>query len=553
MAGALEQVGAELEVAELGDGLDVERLMLGFAGTELPAHTGRFLARHPVAGVTLFHHYNVRSAGQVRALTAALQAAAQPRSRPLLVAADQEGGQLIALGADTTQFGGPMAVGAGGDAELAERVARAIGRELRALGVNVNYAPLCDLATNPLNPALGIRSFGDDPATVGRLVAATVRGLHAEGVAATLKHFPGSGEAGVDTHERLAVVELDRARLEARELVPFRVGVAAGARLVMAGHFALPALTRGQPVAASMARPIIDGLLRGELGFDGLAITDALDMGGMGEGGAGIDEVVAAVAAGQDLLLGTVDAGLQARMLDGLAEAARLGVVAAEAERALARRLGELRTWLGGWPQPPLETVGCAEHQALALELAGRSVTLVRDEDGLLPLRPDQRVLVVQTRPADLTPADTSSSVGPALAAALRGQLRATDELLLPDRPASADLAAARERAAGYDAVVVGTVAAHLQPAQAELARAVLAADRPTVTVALRTPWDLPAYPAARTHVCSYGALPPTMTALAAALCGAAPFRGHLPVEMAPLYRRGHGLVPGTEGQRPWG
>src|SRR5438093_548301 len=181
-------------------------LMVGFAGTELPATMAASIAERPPAGVTLFRGHNVASAAQVRSLTATIQAAAPQRSRPLLIAADQEGGQLIGLGDDSTPFAGAMALGAAGDIELAERVGRAIGRELRAVGVNVNYSPVCDLATNPDNPGLGIRSFGDDPDAVAALAAATVRGLQAEGVAATAKHFPGKGDAAVDTHHHLAVV-----------------------------------------------------------------------------------------------------------------------------------------------------------------------------------------------------------------------------------------------------------------------------------------------------------------------------------------------------------
>jgi beta-N-acetylhexosaminidase len=149
---------------------------------------------------------------------------------------------------------------------------------------------------------------------------------------------------------------------------------------------------------------------------------------------------------------------------------------------------------------------------------------------------------VVQSRPADLTPADTSSRVPPSLAAALRKRHAAVDELLVPAAPTAADIAATRHRASGYDMVVVGTVAANIFAAQADLARAVLSTGKPTITIALRTPWDLGQYPEARTHVCSYGALSPTTEALAAALFGEIPFGGRLPVEMHGLYPRGHGV-----------
>jgi len=519
--------------------------MVAFAGIEMPARTAKAIAGRPVAGVTLFRQRNVSSAAQVRALTAQLQAAAPPESRPLLMATDQEGGQLIALGDDTTQFAGAMALGAVGDEQLAEGVARATARELRALGVNVNYAPVCDLATNPGNPNLGIRSFGDDPAAVGRLATATVRGLQAEGVAATVKHFPGSGDAAVDTHHELAVVGADRAQLEARELVPFKQALGAGARVVMAGHFAVPGLTGDETLPASLSRRVLTDLLRRDLGFEGLVITDALDMRAIAQGVAQVVDVITAVRAGQDLLLGTPDEELIERMEHGLAQAALRRLIDPDADREVARRLAELRAWLAAFDQPALEVVGSAEHQALAHELARRSITLVRNDEGLIPLRlpADARVAVIHSQPADLTPADTSSTVKPSLVAALRRRLPRTEELIAPSDPDEAEVASLRERAADCDLVVLGTFAANLQPAQAGLAQAILDLGRPTVTVALRTPWDLPEYPMAMTHVCTYGILPPSMEALAAALGGEQRFSGRLPVAMGDLYPRGHGII----------
>ncbi len=221
--------------------MTLARLMIAFAGTELPRSAARRINEQGVAGVTLFRaHHNVVDPAQIRRLTAAIQGARPAGAPPLLVAADQEGGQLVALGDGTTQFAGAMALGATGDEALAERVAGATARELRALGVNVDYAPVCDVANNPANPALGIRSFGDDPEAVGRLAAATVRGLQDDGVAATVKHFPGAGDTAADPHHELPLVPRTNAELAERELVPFRAALDAGARMVMTGHFALP-------------------------------------------------------------------------------------------------------------------------------------------------------------------------------------------------------------------------------------------------------------------------------------------------------------------------
>ena len=235
--------------------------MLAFEGEALPESMARRLAGHRSAGMTLFRHHNVRTPGQVRELTEAVQQrrAAAPvlGSSPALrvrcsSAADQEGGQFIALGDGSTPFAGNMALGAVDDVGLTERVGRAIGTEARAMGVNVVYAPVLDIASNPANPALGIRAFGDDPALVARHGAAMVRGLQSAGVAATVKHAPGSGEAARRSAPRRSPPSARRARLlDAREFVPFRAAFAAGARMAMSAHIGV---ARGDAAATTCPR-----------------------------------------------------------------------------------------------------------------------------------------------------------------------------------------------------------------------------------------------------------------------------------------------------------
>ncbi len=521
-----------------------EVFMTAFGGRALPPDVAATFNASPPAGVTLFRHLNVGTAGELRELTRQLQAAVPARARPLLIATDQEGGQLQALGDFTTPFAGAMALGATGDEALAERVARAVGRELRALGVNVNYAPVCDIATNPANPGLGIRSFGDDPPAVARLAAATVHGLQAQGVAATVKHFPGKGDASVDTHHRLAVLHRTEEELHARELVPFRAALGVGARLVMSGHFALPALTGDEALPCTLSYEVTTRLLRERLGFAGVTITDALDMKALAQGPAQLVEAVAAVRAGQDLLLGTYPPSAEG-LPEGLEQALRRGLVDSTAVGASLARVADLRRWLAGFEDPDVDVVGCADHRALARELAERSITLVRDDARLLPLRlpADARVAVIVPRLRDLTPADTSSYVALGLAEAVRRRHHAIDEFVVDDAPTDADIAALRGALAGHELLILGTISAHLEPAQVELARAILGLGRPTVTIALRTPWDLVAYPTAATHLCSYGVLPPSIEALVAAMWGEIPFSGRLPVTIPGLYARGHGLV----------
>lgn len=522
------------------------QVMLAFEGEQLPGWLRRRLRDAPAAGVTLFRHANVRSPAQVRELTDEIRAAAAGHLPPL-VATDQEGGQLNALGEGTTPFPGNMALGATGDADLAERGGRAIGRELRALGVTVNYAPCVDVATNPANPTLGVRSFGGDPDLVARLGAAFVRGMRSAGVAATAKHFPGGGDAAQDTHHGLASLAHAPERFAAVELVPFRAAIEAGVDVVMSGHFAVPALTSRPTLPATLSAAVMDRLLRRDLGFRGVTITDALDMRALGQGEALLVEVVAAVRAGVDLLLCTPDRRALQRIEDGLRRAAERGLFEQAGLRRSRSRVARLRRRLGAVAAPGLDVVGCSDHQALAREVAERSITLVRNEAGILPFEARReggvRVVAVMPAPRDLTPADTSSTVPAGLGAALRRRIASVREVVTSNPPTDDEIAAVRELVSGHDLVVVGTTNAAPGDRQARLVAALLGVPTPVLTVALRAPYDLAAYPAAPTHVCTYSILTPSLEALSDALVGAIPFRGRLPAAVPGLHAAGHGIV----------
>jgi beta-N-acetylhexosaminidase len=499
--------------------------LIAFEGTRVEGQIAEQIADPRVAGVTLYGSINIENAEQTLRLTADLQRIA---GRRVLIAVDQEGGQLTAAGPDTTHFAGNMAIGAVGDEDLAWRVGAATGLELAALGINVNYAPVADIASRPYNPSLGIRSFGEDPAAVSRLTAAMVKGLQSSGVAATLKHFPGKGEAQVDPHLELPVLDLDLDRLTRVEFAPFRAGIEAGARFVMIGHYGLPAVTGNRHLPSSASSAVLRGLVRDQLGFDGVIVTDALDMGAFE--GVSLEEPL---SAGCDLLLyGPAQAGT---LPVGMANSSRLAMV--------------LR-WLAGFTQPDPAVIGSSEHAALAAELALRSITLVRDDQNRLPLKlsSESRVLAVMPQPTDLTPADTSSMVVPGLGTALRHRHPATTEITVSYSPTGTEIGDVVAAAEGHDVVVVGTIDAN--DAQKDLVRVLVGGDaskdRTVITVSLRTPYDLAGYPEASTHLAAYGIHPPTMTALVDALLGQVPITGHLPVAIPGLYPIGHGLTRTT-------
>jgi beta-N-acetylhexosaminidase len=245
----------------------------------IDTHVGGLLvfgASEPVPPVLLNPTYGTTTLGQPHSAAATLNRLQALAKVPLLTSGDFEFGVGMRI-AGATQFPRAMAFGAAGDPALAEQAGRIVAEESRAIGVHVDFAPVADVNNNPRNPVINTRSFGEDPQRVGTMAAAFVRGLHAGGVIATPKHFPGHGDTAVDTHLGLASIPHDRARLDAVELVPFRQAIAAGANAIMVAHVALPALdSSGTP--ATMSAPLVSDLLRRDVGFDGLVLTDSMSM-----------------------------------------------------------------------------------------------------------------------------------------------------------------------------------------------------------------------------------------------------------------------------------
>ncbi len=511
-----------------------QMLLAAFNGYSLPAKFKALLAQRHLGGVTLFRSMNVQNPVQVRELTASLQSAALEGGQPtLLIGADQEGGTLVAL-AGTTPFPGNLALGATRSPELARRMGQAIGLELAAMGINVNYAPVCDVNINPRNPVIGPRSFGEDPALVATLAAAVVEGLQEHGVAATPKHFPGHGDTSGDSHHSLPVLQFGEERLRSVELPPFAAAIQAGAKLVMTAHLALPALNDGFPVPSTLSAPVLRGLLRRGLGFEGVIVTDALNMGAITQGQGLIIDAIAACNAGADLLmLMDYEAELQS-VYAGILQATQHGLLSYKDVQASAERILKLKSWIAhkASQQPGLEVVACAEHLALAGEIAAAATTLVRNANGLLPLKlnPEERILAILPRPKDLTPADTSSFEKPQLGEALRRYHPHVDEVTVSLDPSPQELAALREQASGYSLVVVGTINAMEHTGQADLVNGLLDAGTNLVAVALRLPYDLQAYPGVSTYLCTYSLQPASLHALADALWGHIECRGVLPV-----------------------
>ena len=493
----------------------MSQLMLSFEGLTTPQNILDAVQRGEVASFCLFGHYNGGSPAQVRALAESLIDAARAGGLPApLIGLDQEGGQLMALTEGVTELPGNMALGATRSPELAEQVGRVLGRELRAMGINMNFAPSADVNVNPANPVVGTRSFGEDPALVADLAAAMIRGMQAEGVAATAKHFPGHGDVSLDSHYDLSVVPHSRDRLDAVELRPFRAAIAAGVKAVMTAHVLYPALDADLPATLSPA--ILTGLLRREMAFDGLIITDAMDMAPAARYGA-LQGARMAMEAGADLVM-------LAHLPDQLA---LVRETVSQTNPDAAARIHALCVELDG-PLPSLDVVGCAEHRQIAQEVAERAITVVRG-GGLLPLRPspDDLVAVVTPETLNLTPADSSEGVNIHLADAIRRRHPRTQDYTL--RHGNGDVVALLNAVEVAQVVVVGTISAEHDPDQAALVQALHARGQRVIVVSMRTPYDLSVFPMVETYLCAYGIRDVNTEAVARVLFGEIAAAGVLP------------------------
>jgi len=489
--------------------------------------------------------------------------ALQARARvPLLVTSDFENGgpgmrinHLYALPTMLPAGGGAsfpptMAFGAVGDEALVERFGEATAREARAVGVHVVFAPVLDVNSNPENPIINTRAFGEDPETVGRLGAAFIRGVAAGGALSTGKHFPGHGDTRVDSHLTLPEVTADMERLNAVEFVPFRAAIEARVDGIMTAHVSVPGVLGPDAVPATLSPVFMTDILRDSLGFEGVVYTDALRMGAITEGYGGGEAAVLSFEAGADVLLipERVDEAIQA-MLDAVAS----GRISEDRIEASVRRIlhekarvGLHREALVSLDAIPAQ-VGIRAHLDLADEVAARSITLVRDEQGLLPPDPAQLgriVSITWAAPTDLVAGREFNAV---LSGLFPGQV--TQIRVGPDTPVERYAEILAQPRGPQDRVLlsvylppragVGSVALP-EPFQ-RFART-LAGRVPTILLSLGNPYLLSALPEMGTYLIGWGDREVSQRAAARAVAGAAPISGRLPIGIPPLHAVGEGL-----------
>ncbi len=380
----------------------------GIGGREVGAVPKAHITKRFIGGLILYDK-NIRTPEQVAALTTELQKLAQttPKGIPLFIAIDQEGGKVARLRKGATIFPGNMALGATRSQKLAEKVGDITGIELTVLGINLNLAPVLDVNTHPENPAIGVRSFGDSAQIVSQLGSAYIRGLQRQGVLATAKHFPGHGDTTADSYKELPLVANNRKRIDDVELAPFRAAIDAGVGAIMTAHVHYPELDIKFP--ATLSHTILNNLLRRELGFEGLIITDDLEMKAIAEQHDIKQAAVAAFQAGADILLVPWTLKKQQSAYNAILRAVKTRHITKSRLDDSVRRILKSKNAYGLFdknyehitnPQAinsPLSAVGSKQHRDIAQTIATQAVTIVKNSPGILPLdeAPKQPVLIV--------------------------------------------------------------------------------------------------------------------------------------------------------------
>lgn len=500
-----------------------QRLVGGFPGTEMSGEFIRLVKEYKIGNVILFQH-NVESNEQLRRLCRSIRELITEETghRPFLTI-DQEGGGVTRLPREAVNVPGAMALAATGNEENARRAALLTAQELRAFGIDFDLAPSVDVNCNPDNPIIGVRSFGDTPEQVERYALAALRGYTEGGVLCAAKHFPGHGDTAMDTHASLPCIDKSLEELERMELRPFRAMIRGGCPAVMTTHILFPQL-EPDGLPATMSRRIITGLLRERLGFDGLVVSDCMEMDAIGKYFGSVKGVVRAMAAGVDLVFVSHTAATLEEAAKAARAAAESGELSMEELDASVERILACKDRVSG---EAVGVPGRPEAMAEAAALRRASIALVRGTIPALGERPffcgcaDYRAGLVSSQ------AGGTPSFAEFMASRLGGR-----GLVTAKDPGPEEIRRAADAARGSTSIFVNTYNGHLFPGQLELVRALGELGVPMAVTALRDPYDLRHVPEGAAAVAAWDYAVPTLEVLAPILAGKSAPAGRLPVDL---------------------
>ena len=500
-----------------------QHLMCGLPGYTLDDTFREAVRKYKISNVILFSR-NIRDKEQLFELCADIQELVQTEcGAPALIGIDQEGGMVSRLSSDCTIVPSAMAIGATGDERCALRAGILTGRELSALGVNVDFAPSLDMNSNPHNPVIGVRSYGDDPDVVSRFARSMVEGIQSQGVMAVGKHFPGHGDTHQDSHLVLPAVGGELSDLQ-NHILPFSEAVRGGIQGIMSSHILFPDIEK-ENVPATMSPFFMTELLKNTLGFKGLVFSDCMEMHAIAKHSGTVDGTVSAIKAGVDVVLISHTISLGIAAAEAIAKALEEGILSREVFDASTEKILLAKQMLQEAERKPLSVVGSAMHKKENQRLYAQSLTLVQDapfELGDNPLFvgvPCFQATVVSSEEHEV-------NFAPDMAHLVGGS-----SLVVSENPDEKEIQKVLSQANKCSSVVVGTYNGHQYPGQIALANA-LAKDHQVLTVALRNPYDLAELDVRIRSIAAYAYNRDVLIALARLLKGEISCTGLLPVQL---------------------
>lgn len=511
-------------------------MVIGFKGKTVPKTIIQLIHEYRVGGIILFSR-NIGTPNELLKLTSTLQYEAKKAGYlyPLLICLDQENGVVRRLGNGTTAFPGAMSIGATRKFENAFNVSFATGQELKELGVNWNLSPVLDVNNNSDNPVIGVRSFGEDPRLVAEFGKKSMKGMQGAGIITTLKHFPGHGDSNVDSHLALPVIGHCRKRLNEVELVPFKECIDAGADTIMSAHVYFPAIEDRENVPATLSRKVISGLLREELGFDGVVTTDCMEMKAISETIGTEKGAVEALNAGVDLIMVSHTLEVQLSTIKEIENALTNGVLKEENLEASLNRINKLKEKYLSWETTPFNSefmsLGSEKHRQLAERVFQESVTIVKNEN-LLPLKTNQKILVINPVNQNIYGVEDTKEIKGTLSDAMKELSNHIEVYNIFETFNIKEMELLIERAKEFEVIVIGTLSVSPKSYEIDLYEKLLGLGIPVVGVAMRNPYDLKYFPKVAAYIATYEFTYLALRTAAKAIFGKSVVSGELPVTL---------------------
>ena len=499
--------------------------LVSFEGTEITPDIKKHIQQHYLGNFIYFAR-NLTDYKSIRQLSDSIQAIAREHCGiPAFISTDQEGGMVARAYSGATHFPSNMAITAAGMAGQLEFLGEMVGKELGTLGINVNHAPVVDINNNPDNPVIGIRSYSDDPKVVSDMAVSYIRGLQKNKVMANVKHFPGHGDTNIDSHLAMPTIDHDLDRLEQTELAPFKAAIAGGVDSVMTAHIIFKAID-GLP--ATLSRKVLTGLLREKMGFKGLIMTDSMSMDAISDNYTSEKGCVMAINAGADLLCMRLSPEMQSRCWRRVLEAVKSGEISIETIDAAVGRILSYKQKYGLMEAPPMPQPVYPTHEALADEISVKSITLVKDNRELLPLK-GKKVFAISPPPVRANIQDDTIVKLAAFSQAAAEALGCR-HAEIPVNPGADEIKAVIQDVADCDVILYGSYNAIQFPGQVELFNALKAAGKQIVLVSLRVPYDILLMPGTDAYIAAYEYTNRSVNNTIRALAGEIDFKGVIPV-----------------------